>query len=79
MTGMPPSVRPRKPLHDTSVAELRWLCRQTKPVWGGHIERGEPVEVTALWPLVRDGIIERWDTDWDKGYRATARAKSLAA
>lgn len=25
------------------LSELRWLAQQDHPVWGGHLERGEPI------------------------------------
>jgi hypothetical protein len=40
--------------------ELSWLAQQAGPVWGAHLERGEPVEITALANYVERGLIERW-------------------
>jgi len=32
-------------LRDIDRRELKWLAQQTDPVWGGHLDRGEPVQV----------------------------------
>lgn len=39
------------------LSELRWLGRQSLPVWGGHLERGEPLRDAQMHAWVRDGII----------------------
>ncbi len=41
-----------------TLGELKWLARQARPVWGGHIERGEPTPVEMQAELDR-GIIRR--------------------
>lgn len=53
--------------------ELSWLSRQSHPVWGGHLARGEPVEQTGLARFVRMGVIEEAS---QFGYRITAKGRA---
>lgn len=38
--------------------ELKWLSNQHRPVWGGHIERGDPISDQQMLQWLADGIIE---------------------
>lgn len=52
--------------------ELEWLARQSQPVWGGHLERGEPLpQDSGIGAYLRAGLIERHDALGRKGYRIT--------
>ena len=50
--------------------ELEWLGRQTKPVWGGHLERGEPITDANMQRWLDQGIIKAVETP-SKGYVLT--------
>jgi hypothetical protein len=39
-------------------AELRWLGRQSLPMWGGHLERGEPLTSETMQEYLIRGLIE---------------------
>ena len=43
---------------DIRKAELNWLGRQRLPMWGGHLERGEPVSDPQMRHWIADGMIE---------------------
>lgn len=43
------------------IAELQWLSRQHLPMWGGHLERGEPINDRTLLAWVNAGLIEAVD------------------
>ena len=38
--------------------ELEWLGRQRLPMWGGHLERGEPVSDPMMQHWIAEGLIE---------------------
>jgi hypothetical protein len=61
---------------DTRELELRWLARQPYPVWGGHLERGEPITSPQMQAWVTDGIIEAVDQPV-RGYRITDKGRAL--
>ena len=69
-------------LSDTERLELAWLARQQRPMWGGHIERDEPLPYDS--PLRRYldlGLIERHQVmrqrQTIKGYRITNKGRAL--
>jgi hypothetical protein len=35
---------------------LEWLAKQREPMWGGHLQRGEPMSD----PLMREWIEDGW-------------------
>lgn len=37
--------------------ELKWLSEQSLPMWGGHLERGEPISDPVMRGWVEDGLI----------------------
>ena len=47
---------------------LSFLAAQEDPVWGGHLERGEPLNDAAMIGWLDRGWIEQVE---DKGYRIT--------
>lgn len=58
---------------DKDRLHLRYIAASGCPVWGGHIDRGEPITdhpEMARW--LANGWMERGDTTWLKGYRITA-------
>ena len=59
------------------AAELRWLSRQTAPVWGGHIERREPITDRQFKAWVKHGIIRQEVGPAGTGYRITPRGLVL--
>ena len=53
--------------------ELRYLARSTQPLWGGHLQRGEPVTDPDMKRWIDLGLIEPVGT---KGYRVTALCRA---
>jgi len=45
-------------LSPRDVLELRWLARQRKPVWGGHIACGEALNDTRMIDWLFRGLIK---------------------
>lgn len=43
---------------DLRKAELQWLARQQLPMWGGHLERREPVSNANMRQYIDDGLIK---------------------
>ena len=58
------------------VDELRWLAKQTAPVWGGHIERREPITDPQLKRWVKHGIVTQV-MGMRSGYRITPKGLVL--
>lgn len=66
-------------LSDLDRMQLRWLAQQTGPVWGGHLNRGEPISDPDLARWIRLGLVEEWSGHRERGYRATDLWKGVAA
>lgn len=62
---------------DLRRAELQWLGRQTLPMWGGHLERGEPVSDPQMRAWIADGLIEAVESP-RCGYILTAKGREFA-
>ena len=60
------------------IAELRYLERQKLPVWGGHLERGEPVSDPTMRQYIEDGLIKAVETPC-KGYVLTDKGRAFLA
>lgn len=61
---------------DLRRAELEWLGRQRLPMWGGHLERGEPVSDPNMRAWIDDGIIEAVEQP-RPGYVLTDKGRQL--
>lgn len=48
--------------------QLRYLARSPKPLWGGHLKRGEPITDSDMQRWLDLGLIEAVGKE---GYRAT--------
>lgn len=57
-------------LGKNAVLHLRWLAQQGKPMWGGHIERGEPLTDPDIKSWLEAGLIKRVE---DFGYMITEK------
>ena len=63
-------------LRDIDRRELKWLAQHVEPVWGGHLDRGEPVQIgSPLEFYLSNGLIKCVK---DVGYIITARGKVAA-
>ncbi len=60
----------------TRRLELQWLARQSTPMWGGHLERGQPISDPQMRAWVEDGVIERVDHP-RLGYVITEKGRAL--
>lgn len=56
--------------------ELIWLGAQKLPMWGGHLERGEPVSDPMMRRWITDGIIEAVSSP-RPGYVLTDKGREL--
>ncbi len=65
----------RAVLTEMERLELSWLRRQSEPVWGGHLKRGEPLEGTSLESYVKRGLIEDAG-NCGVGYVITAKGRA---
>jgi hypothetical protein len=63
----------------TRIMELRWLAQQAHPVWGGHIERGEPVSDGQLRAWIESGIVAEASEPGIPGYKITDKGRRLLA
>jgi hypothetical protein len=76
MTALPDSAEVPTELSGTPemryIDILRWLSRQTQPVWGGHLARGDPPG--TLMPLLNLGLIAL--TSAQDGYRISRKGLS---
>lgn len=60
---------------------LIWLSQQSEPVWGGHLERGEPIDGPRIdlrfseW--VRNRLVEEWPNHHKRGYRITEKGRVI--
>jgi hypothetical protein len=63
-------------LTKTEAMELRYLERADRPLWGGHLERGEPVTSPVMQRWIDAGLIEAHGT---KGYMLTEAGKNELA
>lgn len=63
---------------DTRKTELEWLARQNLPVWGGHLERGEPISDPQMRVWVADGVIQSVAKPC-LGYVITEKGRALIA
>lgn len=52
--------------------QLEYLSRQPRPVWGGHLKRGERITDPDMQRWVDDGWIEAVGTE---GYRITDKGR----
>lgn len=59
---------------DLRKAELEWLAKQPYPMWGGHLDRGEPVTDMQMRHWIEDGIIVAVDEPC-KGYVITEKGR----
>lgn len=66
------------PTVDIRIAELEWLSKQPLPMWGGHLERGEPASDPQLRSWVTDGIVEAVEQPC-KGYVLTEKGRRYLA
>lgn len=57
----------------SEIAELSYLARSLKPLWGGHLQRGEPVSDLQMRSWIARGIIVAVEEAGVKGYRLTAK------
>lgn len=60
------------------IDELRYLVRSLKPLWGGHLERGEPISDPQMRSWIERGLIVAVEEYGVKGYRITPAGRSLA-
>jgi len=63
---------------DIRIAELEWLGKQRLPMWGGHLERGEPASDPQLRAWVADGIVQAVEQP-RKGYMLTDKGRQYLA
>lgn len=61
---------------DTRMLELQWLSKQHAPMWGGHLERREPISDPQMQAWVSSGIIEAVECP-QPGYILTAKGRKL--
>lgn len=54
--------------------ELSYLRMRDRPLWGGHVERGEPITAPRLQKWVDEGLIEYTEVTL-KGYVLTEKGK----
>lgn len=54
-------------------AELRWLSWQHTPVWGAHLQRGEPLKNNQMLRWLELGLIEAIGM---RGYRITPAGRA---
>jgi hypothetical protein len=60
---------------DIDQLQLEWLAKQTESMWGGHIERGEPVSDPTMRRWIADGIIA--EVSYPRpGYVLTTKGKT---
>ena len=57
-----------------SRGELLYLARENKPVWGGHLKRGEPLNDDGLKRALADGIIKQIGLE---GYVITVKGRKM--
>jgi hypothetical protein len=57
---------------------LRWLSEQSAPMWGGHLERGEPATDTQLRQWIEDGVVEAV-SEPRQGYVITKKGRAKLA
>lgn len=60
-------------LTQRETAELRYLARSQTPLWGGHLERGEPITDVQMQRWVDLGLIKAVGT---RGYIATGLCRA---
>lgn len=46
-------------LSERAKSELRWLASQHRPVWGGHLERGQSLDDSDLKDWLSLGLVEQ--------------------
>lgn len=64
-------------LDETAILYLRWLAQQHRPMWGGHLERGEPLADGVVKDLLTAGLIA---IDEDRiGYMITEAGRNAIA
>ena len=66
-------------LSERDVLELRWLSRQTKAMWGGPLERDQPITDPDMIRWEALGLIERVGppTHPFKGFVVTKKCREL--
>lgn len=57
------------------LVQLRYLAKSTRPLWGGHLERGERITDPDMQRWLDAGWIEAVGTD---GYRITDKGRAIA-
>ncbi len=61
------------PVHE--ILHLQWLGNQSSPMWGGHLERGEPISDPEMRGWLDRGLIEAVDHP-SKGYILTEKGRA---
>ena len=56
--------------------QLGWLARRAKPMWGGHLKRGEPISDPDMRRWVETGLIKAIGTE---GYVLTEAGRREVA
>ena len=48
----------RSCLNQSALSELEWLAKQPGPVWGGTLERNDPITDPQMQKWIADGLIK---------------------
>jgi hypothetical protein len=63
---------------DLELRELNWLSEQSDPKWGGHLDRGEPLE-TIVPSILRQARADRGIHRASRGARLSRNSESARA
>lgn len=66
-------------LTNQEVSELRYLDKSSRPLWGGHLDRGEPLSDPHMKRWLELGLIEAVDWSGLRGYVLTTKGTSAIA
>lgn len=61
-------------LTERDKLQLRYLGRSLQPLWGGHLQRGEPISDPDMQRWLELGLIEAVGT---RGYLLTVKGRAL--